>query len=178
SVGGDPHFWLNPFLAKEQAQKITDGFTKLDPASKEYYEANQKNLNERLDEIDKRYKESLANCRQDLVVTSHAAFGYLANRYAFDQVSIAGISPEEEPSPQNLIQVSKFVKDNNIEYIFFETLVSPRLSETIAKETGAKTLVLDPIEGLSQEDMAKGKDYFTLMEQNLENLVIALECTR
>jgi len=174
----DPHIWLSPVLAKSQVDKIQQGFITADPNNTSTYEANGANLKQRLDALDMKFKKGLSSCKQKSFVTSHAAFGYLAREYNLTQVPISGISPDEEPSLAELAEVTKFVRDNNVKYIFFETLVSPKLSETIASETGAKTLVLDPIEGLSDDDIAQGKNYFTVMENNLKNLQTALECSK
>jgi len=173
----DPHVWLSPVLAKSQVDKIQQGFISADPDNASTYEANGASLKQRLDTLDTKFREGLSFCKQRSFVTSHAAFGYLAREYNLTQVPISGISPDEEPSLSELAEVTEFVKDNDIKYIFFETLVSPKLSETIANETGAKTLVLDPIEGLSDDDIAQGKNYFTVMENNLKNLQTALECS-
>ena len=106
----------------------------------------------------------------------HAAFGYLSTTYGLNQVPISGLSPDSEPSPKQLADVADFVKKNKVQYIFFESLVSPKLSETIARETGTKTMVLDPIEGIMQEDLAKGDNYLTVMRSNLKNLETVLQC--
>ncbi|HKC15021.1 MAG TPA: zinc ABC transporter substrate-binding protein [Patescibacteria group bacterium] len=172
----DPHVWLDPVLAKQEVAKITDGFVKVDSSNETFYKNNQKKLDDKLDQLDKDYKEGLKSCKNKDIITSHAAFGYLASRYGLRQVPIAGLSPDEEPSTQQLAQVAKFARDNNIKYIFFESLVSPKLSETIASEVGAKTMVLDPIEGISDDNIKQGKNYFTVMEDNLKNLRVALEC--
>lgn len=172
----DPHVWLSPSLAKEEVKPILDGYLKVDPKNKDYYSSNTNKLLSQLDELDKEFRQGLMDCGQRDIITSHAAFGYLARAYGLNQVTITGISPDEEPSQQQLIKVSKFAKEHNIKYIFFEKLVSPKLSETIAQEIGAKTLVLDPIEGISENDMKKGKNYFTIMKDNLNNLRIALTC--
>ena len=172
----DPHIWLSPVLAKEQVDKITSGFIAVDPTNKSYYETNAQDLKKRLDTLNEAYKTGLTTCNTRNFVTSHAAFGYIANTYNLEQVSIAGLSPDEEPSATKLAEVATFVKDNNINYIFFETLVSDDFAQTIAKETGAKTLVLDPIEGIPDDEIQQGKNYFTVMESNLLNLQTALEC--
>lgn len=174
----DPHIWLNPQLAKLQVDKILQGFMEFDPGSKDFYEANAEELRQKLDELDNKFKQGLSVCEKNSFVTSHAAFGYLASAYNLTQVPISGLSPDEEPSPAQMAAVTRFVRENNIKYIFFETLVSPKLSETIAKEVGAQTLVLDPVEGISNDDIAQGRNYFTVMESNLLNLQTALECKR
>ncbi len=172
----DPHIWLSPPLAEEIVDKITQGFLQVDPANKEYYLTNAAMLKSELAKLDKEYRQGLNKCLEKNIITSHAAFGYLAASYGLHQVSIAGLSPDAEPSPQQLANIVKFVEANDIKYIFFESLVSPRLSDTIAHEVGAKTLVLNPIEGLSNEEASKGKNYFTEMQNNLANLKTALQC--
>jgi zinc transport system substrate-binding protein len=115
-------------------------------------------------------------CSKSDFITSHAAFGYLASTYKLRQIAIAGLSPDAEPSAQQMADIAKFAKNNGVKIIFFESLVSPELSQTLAREVGAQTLVLDPIEGLTDNDIQNGKDYFTQTESNLSNLKIALEC--
>lgn len=174
----DPHVWLNPVLAKKEVIKITAGFIKADPINASYYQRNEKQLDAKLDQLDSEYKKGLANCQSKDIITSHAAFAYMGSQYGLRQIAIAGISPDEEPSAQQLADVADFAKKNNIHYIFFESLVSPKLSDTIAQEVGAKTLVLDPLEGIPQDKIKHGEDYFTVMNQNLHNLQIALQCTQ
>lgn len=174
----DPHIWLDPVLAKKQAHAITLGFEKADPANAAYYKAGELTLHNKLDELDALFRKGLSNCNQSDIITSHASFGYVAKRYNLHQVAISGLSPDAEPSMKQLADVARFAKTNSIKYIFFESLVSPKLSQTIATEIGAKTLVLDPIEGVSDADKKSGKDYYTIMKENLKNLQIALECKR
>lgn len=173
----DPHIWLDPELAKKEARTITRGFISIDPQNSSYYENNEKKLAAKLDQLDNAFKQGLSSCQSRDFITSHSAFSYLAKRYGLKQVSISGLSPDQEPSAQQLVDIVKFAKEHNIKYIFFESLVSPKLSETIANEIGAKTLVLDPVEGISDDDIKQGKNYFTIMENNLKNLQIALQCS-
>lgn len=174
----DPHIWLNPQLVKKEVQKITEGYIEIDPANSNFYKEGERQLNTKLDQLDSLYEQGLENCATRDFITSHEAFAYLADRYNLNQVAISGVSPDEEPSAQQLAEVAEFAKKNNVKYIFFETLISPKLSETIANEVGAQTLVLDPIEGLSDDDIKQGKNYFTVMEDNLKNLQTALSCTK
>lgn len=174
----DPHVWLDPILAKQQADRILAGFTQIDSRNAEFYKVNAQKLQKEFDKLDHEYMSKLQFCKQKEFVTSHAAFGYLADRYGLTQISIAGVSPDEEPTPAKLGEVTKFAREHNVKYIFFETLVSPKLSETIANEVGAKTLVLDPLEGLSDDDKKLGKNYFTVMEDNLKTLQEALQCSK
>ena len=172
----DPHVWLDPVLAKEEVRSILQGFVLADPKNAPAYESNSRMLQQSLDTLHKEYQEGLNDCKKRDIVTSHAAFGYLAGEYHLRQISISGLSPDEEPSAKKLSELTDFVRKNNIQHIFFESLVSPKLSETIAHEVGVSTLLLNPIEGLSDEEKLAGKNYFTLMRQNLTNLRTALQC--
>lgn len=172
----DPHIWLDPLMAKEIADKIAQGFVEVDPANKDYYLLNANALKDKLDGLDKEFKQGLSNCKDKNIITAHSAFGYLAAAYGLDQVSIAGLSPDEEPSPKQLADIVEFAKTNKVKYIFFESLVSPKLANTIANEAGVETLVLNPIEGLSKAEIDRGRNYFTEMQSNLANLKIALQC--
>ena len=172
----DPHIWLSPVLMKQMVDKITLGFTKADASNADYYEANARTLKVKLDILDTKFRIGLNSCSQRSIITSHAAFGYLATTYGLKQIAITGISPDAEPSPQQLKEVADFARKNNVKYIFFESLVSPKLAQTIAREVGAQTLVLNPLEGLSKNEISAGENYITVMENNLANLRIALQC--
>lgn len=173
----DPHTWLDPVLAKEEARNISNAIIQIDPANKDAYTANTQALLQKLDQLDNAHKTGLASCTTKDIITSHAAFGYLAHQYGLTQVPIAGLSPDEEPSAQALIATAKFVQEHNVKYIFFESLLSQKLSQTIAHETGAQTLELNPLEGLTKNQQQQGEDYFTVMYNNLHNLQTALSCT-
>lgn len=172
----DPHIWLSPPLAQKMVDRITQGFAQVDPSNGDFYRANATLLKDRLQQLDLAYQAGLKSCATNNIITAHSAFGYLAAAYGLNQVSITGLSPDAEPSAQQLSTIAKFAKDNQVKYIFFESLVSPKLADTIASEVGAKTLVLNPLEGLSDEELAAGKDYLTEMQSNLVNLKIALQC--
>lgn len=172
----DPHFWLDPVLARQIVNNIRDGLIKADVGSKDYFTNRAKEYDDKLAQLDQEFKAGLANCDSRSAITSHAAFGYLAKRYNLDIISIAGISPDEEPSPARLAELTQVVKDKNIKYVFFENLVSPKLAETIATETGAKTALFNPIEGISDEEEKQGKDYLSIQRENLQNLRTALSC--
>lgn len=174
----DPHIWLDPALAKQEAEKIALSLEKIDSNNASYYRERKTALINDLSEVDREYRIGLENCQIRDFVTSHASFGYLAARYNIHQVAISGISPDEEPSSQKLAEITNVVKSEHIPVIFFETLVSPKLSEVIAAETGAKIAVLDPIEGLSQDKINAGQTYITLMKENLTNLQTALLCSK
>jgi len=171
----DPHFYLDPVLDQKVIKTIANKLAEIDPANKAFYDKNAAAYIDKLEKLDSKYRAGLISCNSRDVVTSHAAFAYLAKRYNLTQIAIAGLS-EEEPSPARLAEITRFVKEHHIKYIFFEKLVSPRLSKTIAGEVGAKTLVLNPIEGLTPDDQKAGKNFISLMQENLKNLRIALEC--
>jgi zinc transport system substrate-binding protein len=172
----DPHVWLSPIMSEKIAEKITEGFIEADSDNEQYYRRNENALIARLQKLDSDYKSALDDCALHSIVTSHAAFGYLASVYDFTQIPIAGISPDSEPSPKQLAGLSDYIRANHLKYIFFENSSSAKLSETLASEAGAETLVLSPLESLNTDDIARGNDYFTVMEANLSNLKIALEC--
>lgn len=172
----DPHVWLDPLLAKEIVAGIAAALAKADPSGRATYEANARAYAARLDALHAKYEQTLATCTQRTLVTSHAAFGHLAARYGLEQVAIGGLSPEAEPTPGRLAALVDLVKARGVRYVFTETLVSPRAAETLARETGAKTLVLNPLEGLTQAEVAQGKNYLSVMEENLRGLATGLEC--
>lgn len=170
----DPHIWLDPILAEKMSEDILQALTKADKKQKEVYGENFGRLRSKFQKLHKKYSDTLSNVTKREIITSHDAFGYMAARYNLKQIPIKGISPQEEPSLKKMADLSKICHEKNINYIFLETLASPKLAETLAREVGAKTLVLNPIGGLTLEEKEKGEDYFTLMEKNLVNLEKAL----
>jgi len=173
----DPHVWLDPILYKKEAEMVTTAFIQKDPAHTPQYKANMERLAKEVDMLDIEFKQGLHSCKQKNIITSHKAFSYLAARYGLHQITLAGLSPEQEPSTKTLAEVATFAKTNKIRYIFFEELASPVIAETIAREVGAKILMLNPLEGLTQKDCVVGKTYVTIQKENLKNLQIALGCT-
>jgi zinc transport system substrate-binding protein len=126
--------------------------------------------------LDEEYRTGLADCERRELVTAHDAFGYLADRYGLEEIPISGLSPETEPSPQDLEAVADLVRERGVTTVFTETLLSPEIGETVAREAGATTAVLDPLEGLTQDELDRGDDYFTVMEANLAALREGLGC--
>jgi zinc transport system substrate-binding protein len=173
----DPHIWMDPELAMKEVNNIRLGLIAVDPVNAQYYVDRAIAYTDKLQALDDAFKKGLASCQSKDIVTSHQAFTYLAKRYGLNAVGIAGLSPDDEPSPQKLAQVADFVKQNNVKYIFFETLVSPKLSQTIASETGAKTIAFNPLEGLTNDEIKAGKNYITIQNDNLKALRTALDCT-
>jgi zinc transport system substrate-binding protein len=163
--GTDPHVWLDPIRFARIARRVGAALGR--PSEP---------LERDLRALDTRFRRGLADCERREIVTSHAAFGYLADRYGLEQIAITGLSPEAEPTPRKLERVIADVREHHATTVFFETLVSPRLAETVARETGARTAVLNPIEGLTDAQVAEGEDYVSLMGENLAALRQALGC--
>jgi zinc transport system substrate-binding protein len=172
----DPHAWLDPVLAKTQVERIREGLAQADPANAAAYDEAARAYAARLDALHEAFQDGLRNCARRDVVVSHAAFAYLTARYGLSMVPVMGVSPESEPSPAELAALVRVAKRRKVKYIFFETLVNARLADTLAREVGAQTLVLNPVEGLAKDEAEAGKNYLSLMEENLKNLRTALEC--
>lgn len=170
----DPHVWLNPLNAKKQAETIRDAFIKKDPKHQKEYETNYEKLADRLEKLDQKLMKIAKNSKSNTIVVSHASFGYLADRYDLKQVAVSGLSPSSEPSAKKLKEVVEVAKKNKVSTIYFEALVTNKVANTVKKEVGARSLTLNPLEGLTSEQHSKGEDYFTIMEQNGENLKIGL----
>lgn len=171
--GKDPHVWLDPIRLAGIADAVARELGEADADHAAEFTANAKALRAELEKLDGEYRTGLANCAQKTIVVSHNAFGYLAKRYGLTQLAITGLTPESEPSPARLAEVATFARRNNVKTIFFETLVSPKIAETLAREVGAKAEVLDPIEGL---EAGSADDYVSVMRTNLTTLRNALAC--
>lgn len=169
----DPHFWLDPSRMPSVVEDVAATLTEIDPDGADTYAANAAALSQRFEDLDAAYATGLQRCDVRTFVTSHEAFGYLADRYDLEQVGISGIDPEAEPSPARLAAVETIVRDEDVSTIFFEALVSPKVAETLADDLGISTAVLDPVEGLADPDA----DYFSIATANLEALRMALSCS-
>lgn len=168
----DPHFWLEPTRLSLVGDAVAAELSAIDPDNAADYAAGAEALTASLDQLDQDFAEGLARCQGATLVTSHEAFGYLAERYGLEQVGISGIDPEAEPSPARLKEVSSIIKDRGVTTIYFETLVSPKVTETLASDLGITSAVLDPLESLSDPD----GDYRSVMLTNLEALQAGLGC--
>ncbi|MGX7029987.1 metal ABC transporter substrate-binding protein [Vagococcus zengguangii] len=166
----DPHVWLSPLLAEQQAKNILSGITEIDAPNKTNYEKNYNQFVEKLTNLDGEFKEAFKDAQNKTFVTQHAAFGYLANEYGLHQVSISGLTPDVEPSPKQLAALQDFVKEEQVKYIYIEQSGSSKYADTIAKATGAEILTLSTLETVSTKDVKAGEDYFSIMENNLEAL--------
>jgi len=169
----DPHVWLDPVRFAAIADQLGVRLGRADPVHATAYVARAATLHRELDVLNTQYAAALKTCARREIVTSHTAFGYLADRYRLTQIGITGLSPDAEPSPHRVAQVIREAHLNGTTTIFFETLVSPKIAETVAREVGARTAVLDPLEGLTKP----GQDYFSVMRANLTVLTTALGCT-
>jgi zinc transport system substrate-binding protein len=175
AAGGakDPHLWLDPQRFATVAGAVGEQLAAVDTARAADFRTRAAATQAELAALDTEYATKLKTCERREIVTSHAAFNYLAQRYGLTEIGITGISPEAEPSPQRLAEVTREAREHGATTIFFETLVSPKVAETIAREVGARTAVLDPLEGLT----TPGADYFSVMRANLTALTTALGCT-
>ncbi len=173
----DPHVWLDPVLMKDIVTSVEHALAKLDPSHRATYQANAKKARADLAALDARYREGLAHCQRTLIVTSHEAFGYLARRYDLRQEGVLGLSPDTEPDPKRLAALADLAKSKHVTVIFTEELVSPRIADTLAREVGVRTDILNPLEGLTPREQKSNANYITVMTANLKKLRTALGCT-
>lgn len=171
----DPHIWLDPNRAKLQAAMIKDALVELDPEHKSDYENNFNSLSQKFDELNTLLKDLAAHAMKKELVVSHAAFGYLTGTYGLQQLSISGLTPSDEPTQQELQHIIEEAKAHQVKYILFETMVSGKIAETVKNEIGAQALTLSTLENLTKEQIDQGKDYFSVMKENIDTLKIALE---
>ena len=172
----DPHVWLDPVAYRQIVQRVESSLADVDPSHASTFATNADAFTARLASLDRDYRSGLASCDRTIIVTSHAAFGYLAQRYGLQQEPIAGLSPEAEPDPQRLADLKTLVEQTGVTTVFTEDLVSPKVAETLASETGISTAVLNPLESITPDQLAAGQDYVSIMEQNLDTLRRALGC--
>ncbi|MEV1049330.1 metal ABC transporter substrate-binding protein [Streptomyces sp. NPDC049916] len=170
--GADPHVWLDPVKYAEVAKGVGASLEKADPDHAADYKKNTEALVGELDKLNTAFETGLKNPATRTFITTHSAFGYLAERYGLTQQGIAGIDPEAEPTPARVQELHTIAEKEKATTVFFETLASDRTAKTLAKDTGLKTDVLDPLEGIN--DKSKGADYFEVMEANLAALEKAL----
>jgi zinc transport system substrate-binding protein len=170
--GLDPHIWLDPVRYAQVAEGVGKAFEKADPDHAADYKANTAALVKKLDALNTEFETGLKNTGTKVFITTHAAFGYLAERYGLTEEAINGLDPESEPSADRVKDLEKMAKADGVTTVFYETLVSDKTAKTIASDSGLKTDVLDPIEGITAK--SRGKDYFAVQEANLKALQSAL----
>lgn len=173
-AAGDPHVWLDPVLMEELAARVERALAERFPGR---LASRAASYTAELRALQAEFERGLERCERREIFTSHAAFAYLARRYRLTQIAIAGISPEGEPSPRRLREVVSLAREKGATTIFHESLVSRRVAESVARATGASTALLDPIEGLTGEQIARGESYLTVMRRNLRALAKGLSCT-
>ncbi|MEU1401836.1 metal ABC transporter substrate-binding protein [Streptomyces sp. NPDC005728] len=172
SGGKDPHIWLDPVRYAQVAEGVGKAFEKADPDHAADYRKNTAALVKRLDDLNTQFRSGLANTRTKVFITTHAAFGYLAERYGLTEEAINGLDPESEPSAVRVKDLEKLAEADGVTTVFYETLVSDKTAKTVANDAGLKTDVLDPIEGITKK--SRGTDYFAVQEANLKALQQAL----
>ncbi|MCX4880660.1 metal ABC transporter substrate-binding protein [Streptomyces sp. NBC_00847] len=171
-AGLDPHIWLDPVRYAHVAEGVGKAFEKADPKNAADYKRNTAALVKELDALNTRFKDGLAHTKSKVFITTHAAFGYLAERYGLTEEAINGLDPESEPSAARVKGLENMAKADGVTTVFYETLVSDKTAKTIASDAGLKTDVLDPIEGITAK--SRGRDYFSVQEANLKALQTAL----
>jgi zinc transport system substrate-binding protein len=173
----DPHLWLDFAIAQKIVDNILAAMITRDPAGKDMYTQNAEAYKAKLVDLDRRYKETFLACKKNIFIHGgHFAFNYLAKRYNLVYISAYHGSPDAEPTPKRLITLKKKMQENNIQYVYYEELIAPRVAEVLAKETGATLLKLHGAHNISKEEFEKGVSFLSLMEGNLKNLKAGLEC--
>ncbi len=173
----DPHVWLDLSNAQKMVDTILAAFIRKDPSDKDFYQRNANEYKARLAGLDERYRTSLAHCKTKMFVHGgHYAFNYLARRYGLTYISAFRGSPDAEPSPGDLVQLIRKIRQHELHYVYYEELITPRVAETIAKETGASLLKLNGAHNITKDEMERGVTFLSIMEQNLENLAKGLQC--
>jgi zinc transport system substrate-binding protein len=174
----DPHVWLDPARMIAVVDAVRRALVDASPTNRAAFQRRAAATMKELEELDERYRDGLADCRRDTIVTSHEAFGWLARAYGLRQLGVAGLAPDAEPDARRLGELADVVRERGVTTVFTETLVSPRIAETLAREAGGvDTEVLNPLEGLSRAERRAGADYVTVMDDNLAKLRAALDCT-
>lgn len=174
----DPHVWLDPARMRDIVDAVQAALTKVAPKHAKVFALRAARFDAQLSRLDVEFSVGLARCERRLLVTAHEAFGYLASAYALSQRGVAGLSPDAEPDPKRLAELADLARDEGVTTIFTEELVPPKVAETLAREAGGlKTEVLNPLEGLTDEQRARGDGYVSVMRDNLEKLRTALGCS-
>lgn len=171
----DPHVWVDPVLAMKEVETIRDVLSEKYPEKKANFEKNAAAYLEELQTLDQEFQAAFKDAKNKTFVTQHAAFAYLAKQYGLTQESIAGISPDEEPSPSRLAELKHYVEDHHVKVIYFEENASSKVAETLAQETGVSLEVLNPLESLTNEQLKAGENYVSVMRDNLDALKASIQ---
>jgi len=172
--GADPHVWLDPSNMSSIGKTIANRLSSIDPAAKSTFTSGSHALTSAMTALSADYKQALDNCASDKLMVSHDAFGYLAKAFGFTQIGISGLNPEAEPSPARMREIADFVRANNVSTIYYETLIDPKVAQTLATETGVTAAMLDPLEGLKANSTG---DYLSVMKENLATLIVGQKCS-
>jgi zinc transport system substrate-binding protein len=173
----DPHIWLDFDNARIMARNIAGALEAKDPADKAFFQQRAADYDKKLSELDTSFRKTLGTCRhKEIVYAGHYAFGYLAKRYGLKYLAAQGVSPNAEPTAKDLTNLVEQIRKNNIHYVFYEELTSPKIAETIAGETDASLLLLNPAANLTKDQFERGVSFFDIMNADLKNLEIGLEC--
>ncbi len=176
-AGMDPHIWLDFGNAILMVDTIRDGLIQKDPANQEYYQKNADQYKTVLQGLDTKFRQGLSSCKKRVFINGgHFAFGYLAGRYGLTYISAYGFSPDAEPTPGQLVKISRMLRQQGLKYLFYEELLTPRVAEMLALETGAQLLFLHGAHNISREEFAREVSFVELMEKNLENLETGMQC--
>jgi zinc transport system substrate-binding protein len=173
----DPHIWLDFDNAKIMAKNIADALAAADPADKAFFQQRADAYNTKLIELDAAFRKTLSTCKsKEIVYGGHYAFGYLAKRYGLRYLAAQGVAPDAEPTAKDLVRLVEQIKKNNIHYVFYEELTSPKIAETLARETHAKILLLNAAHNVTKDQFERGVSFFEILNTDLANLKIGLEC--
>lgn len=172
--GIDPHVWLSPVKAQEQVNRIAKALKAADPTHGADYDAQAQKIIADLNALHHEYETRTKKLSQKLLVVSHKAFGYICTLYGLEQVALSGLNAEGGPNLKTLAAITELVREKGVTTIFSEELVSPKIAETIARETNTRVKVLNPLEGLTEEQIKAGEDYFSVMRSNLDKICTAL----
>jgi len=172
----DPHYWLDIDNMIKITQTLDGQFSKLFPANTELFHKNASIYIVKLQKLKADYATGMSECKNRTLVSNHGAFGYLAHVNKLENISVIGLSSDEQPSAQTISHIVELVKQHTIKTIFFEELISDNVAQTIAKETGAKAQPLQPLENISEDELKLHQTYLTIMGDNLKKLREAMEC--
>lgn len=172
--GVDPHVWTDPNNAGAQMEAIAKALIAIDPEGEAVYRENLAAMQAECAKLDEEYRITIDALPGREIIVAHAAFGYLCARYGLEQVAVQGLAPEGEPDPARMAEIVDYAKEHEVKVIFFESQASPKVAGAIAEEVGAQTAILNSLESLTEEEIAAGEDYFSIMRENLEQLKVAL----
>jgi zinc transport system substrate-binding protein len=175
----DPHIWLDLGNAATMVETIAAGLTEVDAVHKDLFTRNAEEYKKKLAALDARFRNELSRCaKRELIQGGHFTFGYLARRYNLTYIAALGFTPDSQPSPRQLIALAKQIREHGLRHIYYEELMEPRVAETLSRETGATLLMLHGAHNVSKEELERGATFLAIMEQNLANLKVGLQCTQ